>query len=106
MTPLDAARALVTATLVYETAGRLFCSVCHAEAWPEHFTFDRDALLAGHPGEHEPGCPVFTLPRIVAALEAAERVAAISQTGWCTVIAPPVVRESIQALDAVLNGEA
>lgn len=83
MTLLEAARAL---------AGPISgaCDACTGSASTGHF----------------PECPLAAMPRIVAVLEAAERVGEVSRTGWFTGIAPPVVREPILALVAALKGDA
>ncbi len=60
MTPLGAARRMV-------------------DVWPDDHA-DVDGCPFCHHFGHEPGCPWLQMPRIVAALEAAERLSALVET--------------------------
>lgn len=64
----DAKRVVERAVTYHEIEGKR-ATVCHLCSWARISWGDR-------PVEHSPKCPVPGLPRIVAALEAAERMVA------------------------------
>lgn len=87
MTPIEAARRL-------------------AAAIPEHCPSCGAWLRAG--GEHAPDCPWLMMPRILAALEAGERV--LSDIGWPSPIYDDddlgISADTARALAAALHGAA
>ena len=95
MTPLGAARRLAAVNPWYENerAGTTFCIACGA--YDDGLTGER----------HHADCPVLALPQIVAALEAAERVATREGRGRhaCHESCPCQFR-AIVALRAALKG--
>jgi hypothetical protein len=81
MSLLDDARRLLSELIVEAVDGedrRYTCAICRPVAWRE---LDRI--------EHETDCPVPTMPKIVAGLEAAESL--LSETGPTAFAIPPRV---------------
>jgi hypothetical protein len=87
MSPLDAARRLAGHSPVADFDVGYGCHVCEGPA--DIPIGDTDWRV-----DHKPDCPWLALPRIIAALEAAERVAEIDalgdQNGWVDQMAQAV----------------